>query len=117
MAKDYKKILLANLQNAGIEKPESEVRFMFSRNWRFDYAFITEKVAIEYMGGLFMKKGGHTNVTGQTRDWEKLNEAQIRGWLVICVNPKTIDSGSAIDQIIRALKVQRKEMTYDVQDV
>lgn len=78
------------------------------KNYRFDYAWPNKKIAIEYQGGVFMRKSGHTNVTGQTRDWKKINEAQLKGWIVILVNPKTIDDGSFIKQLKRAFK-QRKE--------
>lgn len=90
-----------------------EERFMHSRDWKFDYALPDIKVAIEYQGGLFMKKGGHSNIAGQTRDWEKFNEAQIRGWLVICVNPKTIEDGTFEKQLRRAIKVRKGVIRYD----
>lgn len=78
------------------------------KNYRFDYAWPEYMIAIEYQGGTFMGKSGHKNVSGQTRDCKKINEAQLKGWLVILVNPKTIDDGSFIKQLNRAFK-QRKE--------
>lgn len=60
-----------------------------------------------------MVKSGHSSIVGQTKDMDKFNEAQIRGWIVICVNPKTIDSGTAFDQIARAIKVRTKEIRYE----
>lgn len=106
----------------GLPKPQTEKTFMYSRYWRFDFLFEEEKLAIEYQGGLFqrktnetdtIRKSGHNNIMGQTRDWEKANEAQIRGYMVMFVNPKTIDDGTAIDQIVRAYKVKRGEMRYE----
>lgn len=94
--------------------PLREHRFMESRNWRFDLAIPSLKVAIEYQGGVFLKrKGGHQTVKGQTNDWEKFNEAQIRGWIVICANPITINNGSFFNQLDRAIKVRRKEIIYE----
>lgn len=88
--------------------------FMHSRNWKFDYVIEELKVAVEYQGGVFMKgKSGHTNVAGQTRDWEKFNEAQIRGWIVICANPKTIDNRTFIKQLERAIKVRKGDIRYE----
>lgn len=79
------------------------------KGYELDYAWPQYKIAIEYQGGVFMRgKSGHSNVAGQTRDWKKLNEAQLKGWIVILVNPKTIDDGSFIKQLKRAFK-QRKE--------
>lgn len=91
-----------------------EHRFMHSRNWRFDYAIPLLKIAIEYQGGTFRKqKSSHTSVAGQTRDWEKFNEAQIRGWIVLCVNPITIDNGTFIKQFKRAIRVKNGEILYE----
>lgn len=77
------------------------------KNYRLDFAWPEYKIAIEYQGGMFMGKSGHSNVAGQTRDCKKINEAQLKGWLVIFANPKTIDDGSFIKQLNRAFK-QRK---------
>lgn len=93
---------------------ETEYFFMHSRQWRFDYALPSLRIAIEYQGGIFMKtKSGHTNVRGQTRDWEKMNEAQIRGWLILSCNPKTIDDGSFLGQLDRAIKVRKGDIRYE----
>lgn len=96
-----------------IQFPVKEYQFMNSRNWRFDWALVDLKIGIEYQGGMLMVKSGHSSIMGQSRDWEKFNEAQIRGWIVICVNPKTIDNGTAIEQLIRAIKVRTKQISYE----
>lgn len=104
------------LREIGILKIEieREYPFMHSRNWRFDYAIPSLKIALEYQGGVFMKsKSGHSNIAGQTRDWEKFNEAQVRGWIVICANPKTIQNGSFENQIKRAIQVRAKKIRYE----
>lgn len=95
-------------------RPQQEYFFMHSRQWRFDYAIPSLRIGIEYQGGVYMKtKSGHTNVRGQTRDWEKYNEAQIRGWLIICVNGETIKNGSFIEQLERAIKVRKGDIRYE----
>lgn len=86
-----------------------EYRFHPVRRWRFDLAFPVFKVAAEYHGGLFMKRrGGHQSVKGSMNDWEKLNEAQILGWLVLQFGPHETRSGSAMNTIERALKSRIK---------
>ena len=75
-------------------KLETEFKFHPTRRWRFDYAIPTRKLAIEYNGGIFMRKSGHSNVKGQSRDQEKMNQAQILGWKVLqysAMNYQTIE--------------------------
>lgn len=62
----------------------SEHVFADGRKFRFDWAFIDLKIAIEYEG-LFSEKSGHTTVTGYTKDTDKYNLAQSLGWVVIRV--------------------------------
>jgi hypothetical protein len=73
-----------------------ELRFDRKRRYRFDFAIlkgVTEEqarkfeyekenivVAIEYQGGIFMEKSGHSNPKGATRDSDKLNLAQSKSW-------------------------------------
>ena len=58
-----------------------EHRFHGTRRWRFDFAHLPSKTAIEIDGSVFMF-GRHTRGAGYTNDCEKLNEAAALGWLV-----------------------------------
>lgn len=62
---------------------EKEWKFCDGRGWRFDWAIPSVKIAIEYEGGIFMAKSGHTNVDGMLKDSEKYNRAVVLGWRVI----------------------------------
>lgn len=73
-----------------------EHRFHPTRQFRFDYAILSKKIAVEYQGHGAMAKpkgdkgkpqhfGGHASVHGLGKDAEKLNEAQRLGWRVIVV--------------------------------
>lgn len=55
-----------------------EHRFHPGRQWRFDFAFPTVKLAIEVDG-----RGRHQNVAGVRADCEKINEAVRLGWRVL----------------------------------
>ena len=59
-----------------------EHRFDPARKWRFDYAIIDLKIAIE-MEGIFSAKSRHTSVTGYSKDTEKYSRAAILGWKVL----------------------------------
>ena len=52
----------------------------------FDWAIPDKKIGIEYQGGIFMNKSGHSNMLGQKRDHKKFNSAQILGWKVLTYN-------------------------------
>lgn len=76
---------------------ESEFWFHPSRNWRFDFAFPTCKVAIEIDGrarGNPATSGRHQTVDGVRRDLEKHRAAVLRGWRVLRY-PST-DKGAAM---------------------
>jgi len=67
------------------------------RKWRFDWAFYSLRIAVEYEGGIFSqyngKKSGHHTAKHYTKDTDKYNRAQALGWRVIRVtalNYKTV---------------------------
>lgn len=55
-----------------------EYRFHPDRRWRFDFAFPSQRLAIEVDG-----RGQHQTVAGVRNDCEKRNEAVRRGWRVL----------------------------------
>ena len=54
-----------------------EYPFDKARKWRFDFAFPSQRLAIEVDGRY------HRTYVGQRKDSEKLNEATRRGWRVL----------------------------------
>jgi len=58
-----------------------EWRFDHKRQWRFDFADINEKVAIELEGGIWTH-GAHTRGKHYNSDCEKYNRATLMGWKV-----------------------------------
>ena len=89
--------------------------FMYSRNWALDWAILPLKIGIEYDGYVFdpKKKGGHQTPTGMANDMTKRNEAQVRGWIVLVCTQKTIDDRTFIDQLERAIKFRRGDISYE----
>ena len=63
-------------------KFEKEYKFHPTRRWRFDYAILDKKIAIEYEG-IVSNKSRHTNIKGYSKDCEKYNQAQLLGWKVL----------------------------------
>ncbi|MCC6315675.1 MAG: hypothetical protein IT337_16885, partial [Thermomicrobiales bacterium] len=110
-----KQTLATWLAFAGLGEWVTEFRFHPTRKWRFDWALMSPalKIAVEYDGitgaTAFNRKGtegnaSHASVGNIMRDAEKINEAQLLGWLVIRVNAKTIKSGQAFAWIETAVR-------------
>lgn len=90
----------------GLPSPVREHRFHVTRLWRFDYAWLEWKVALEVEGlvrpGM---KSRHTTNVGYMGDMEKYNEAALDGWLLIRVVPSQLYS-VGVEMIERALVVR-----------
>jgi very-short-patch-repair endonuclease len=86
---------------------KGEHRFHPVRRWRFDYAYPFHKIAIEVHGGIWTQ-GGHTRGSGFMEDRDKMNEAQILGWIVLefPVTALENDPFKCVDQIKRALALR-----------
>lgn len=87
---------------AGLPEPTPEFCFTPPRKWRFDWAFLTAKVALEIDGGVWVQ-GRHTRGSGFVKDMEKLNEAAAIGWRVLRCVPKDFESGKVIELLKRAM--------------
>ena len=109
-------ILLQVWSQSGIPKPIAEHKFSDQGNWRFDYAFLEQRVAVEIQGGLFVVKGArrcpvckqtpagrHTRGPALRDEYEKLREAAADGWLVLPVPPDEAMSKKFLTQLKRAL--------------
>ncbi len=78
----------------GIPKPREEYKFHPIRRWRFDYAWLSSKIAVEIEGGIWIK-GRHSRGVGYSKDMEKYNEATRMGWKVFRFTPKQFNNGEA----------------------
>lgn len=77
-----------------------EHQFDPKRRWRFDFALIEAKVAVEIEGGVWTR-GRHTRGSGFVKDMEKYNNAQAQGWKIFRFTPRQLQSGEASDFIGR----------------
>ena len=59
-----------------------EHRFNSARRWRFDFALLPHKIAIECEGATYAG-GRHTRGRGYANDCEKYNSAACLGWRVL----------------------------------
>lgn len=92
------------LRSVGLPAPVREHRFHPVRRWRFDYAWIEHKVALEVEGGVWTG-GRHTRGAGFTNDLEKYSEAAIMGWCVLRVTPRDL-LRQGKNLVVRALTIR-----------
>jgi very-short-patch-repair endonuclease len=82
-----------------------EHRFHPVRKWRFDFAHLGHKLAVEIEGfAPGGKAGRHQRIGGFTADAEKYAEAAILGWRLIRVTTRQVRSGEALKWIERAMQ-------------
>lgn len=75
------------------------------RDWRIDFAFVAEKLAVEVEGGTWTG-GRHTTGSGFEADTEKYNKLTLMGWRVLRFTGTAIKSGLALQTIEAALQMQ-----------
>lgn len=80
----------------------TEYRFDPDRRWRFDFAFIPQKIAVECEGGTWMN-GRHNRGYGIEKDMEKYNRAVMLGWKVLRFSKKMIQDRTAINMVLELL--------------
>jgi hypothetical protein len=68
-------------KDRGLELPERQVAFDGTKR-RIDIALSKVKVGVEVQGGTYgASKGAHSRPIGQSRDFKKLNDMAMAGWL------------------------------------
>lgn len=95
-------IACAFFRTMGLNAPEPEHRFHESRRWRFDYAWIAERVALEVEGAVWIN-GRHSRGSGKVKDMEKYSEAACLGWRLLYVTPDKLCTTQTALLIKRAL--------------
>jgi hypothetical protein len=69
--------------------PVCEYRFAPPRRWRFDFAWLESRVALEVQGGVFVH-GRHSRGAALLKEHEKLSTAAAMGWRVVFCTPSTL---------------------------
>jgi len=92
-----------NILSPSSSKLEIEYRFHETRRWRFDYANIESKIAVEIDGGQWVSSGGRHN---RDSDREKINEAISMGWKVLRFSKQQIlnDPKKCIDLYLKTVE-------------
>lgn len=72
-----------------IPEPVKEHQFWAGRRFRFDFAWVKEKIAVEIEGGIWTQ-GRHSRGAGMAKDMEKYNMATKMGWAVFRFTPRDL---------------------------
>lgn len=64
-------------------------KFLKNRKFKFDFAHLPQKIAIEINGGNWIG-GRHSNALALNSEYEKLNLAVVNGWRVFVLSPEMI---------------------------
>ena len=91
--------LWAQLGGPALEK---EYQFHPPRRWRFDYCNREQRIAVELHGGIW-SEGRHVRGGGFLRDREKMNQAQLDGWIVIELGTGQITAAN-LEPLIERMK-------------
>lgn len=95
MAKDLLTLLLLqHLKELRIPEPELEYQFDPMRRWRFDLAWVRQRLALEIEGGVWTG-GRHVRPVGYVGDLEKYNRATVLGWRLLRVARSSVENGGA----------------------
>ncbi len=93
----------------GLPIPDAEYLFAedIGRKWRFDWLF-EGWLALEIQGGLFIQ-GRHNQGAAMLKEHEKLNEAAMRGYVVLFTTPADVKSGAVFALLKRALLTKEEQ--------
>lgn len=108
-------IVLAYFNACKLPKPYLEYAFHPERKWRFDFAWLEYKVALEVDGGIWIK-GGHNRGAQIKKTWEKENAAQLLCWRIFKCEPCDLCTNETVSMIrsallIKALDDLKKELS------
>jgi very-short-patch-repair endonuclease len=84
-------------------EPLREVKLIPGREWRFDFFFPEQSLAIEIDGGTAYGMSRHSRGRGYENDARKLNSAAAQGIRVLRFTSEMVKSGEAIKTVIEVL--------------
>ena len=85
-----------------LQEPTPEYKFHPTRKWRFDFAWVEQKIALEIEGGVWTK-GRHGRPSGIIKDMKKHNGAMECGWRFLRVEPENLYTQNTIDMLKKLL--------------
>lgn len=110
-------LIRAIASEAGIsEAVVAEYHFALPRRWRFDYAIVEHKIAVEVEGGVW-SNGRHTRGSGFIADMEKYNTAGALGWIVLRCVPDDVYKLTVWQMAVKAITNRNFTITNNKQQL
>ena len=91
-------LLESQMQEAGLAGFVREYQAIEGRRFKWDFAFVEDRLLIEVQGAVWVK-GGHSTGVGITRDCEKFSIASANKWFTIPVTTDHVKNGKALEWI------------------
>ena len=95
MTSPLEDLFAMQLDAAGLGGYVREFQAIPGRKFRFDFAFLRERLLIEINGGTY-NGGAHGRGVGINRDYIKNNLAVVNNWRVLSFDTKQVKSGEAL---------------------
>lgn len=95
-------LMLAQIRDAHLPEPEREYRATEGRRWRWDLAFVDQRLLIDIQGGQ-RQYGRHNRPAGYQNDCDKANRATLAGWRCLHFTGEQVNDGTAIQVLREAL--------------
>src|SRR5262245_25207353 len=91
----------------GLPAPTPEYLFALhlGRHWRFDFAWVPQRIALELDGGLW-RIGRHQRRDGFIEDLRKRNTALLEGWLVFTLPTEEATHVTTFELLRKALALR-----------
>ena len=103
MTSALENLFAMQLDSAGLTQYVREYQAIPGRKFRFDFAFLKERLLVEINGGTY-SRGAHARPLGIKRDYEKGNLAVQFGWRVLQFDADMVKSGQALEFTERMLR-------------
>ena len=97
------RLFLKQLQALDMAGWQVEYLFVADRNWRFDFAWPEQRIAVEIMGMSNKSCMGHQALDRFRYDCEKLNRAALEGWVVLRGTTGMVKNGDLLDDTVQML--------------
>jgi hypothetical protein len=99
---ERRSLFFSLLKREQLPLPVPEFRFDTSREWRCDFAWPAQKLALEVEGGAWTN-GRHVRGKGFLEDMSKYNRLAVMGWRLLRCTPGGLSDLWTITQIKDAL--------------
>ena len=111
MTSALENLFAMQLDSAGLTGYVREYRAIPGRKFRFDFAFLRERLLVEINGGTY-NGGAHGRGCGISRDYTKANLAVVHNWRVLSFDTKQVRSGAAlavVEQLINNQSIKQEK--------